>query len=191
MSDPQTITRLLRRWRGGEEGALESLIPLVYEELRRIARQLFSSERAGHTLQPTAVLHEAYARLVDAGVDWNDRTHFYAVAARAMRRVLLDHARRKGAARHGGDWHRASVDVGESVAGSEPIDILLLDKALQRLESRDPRAARAAEMHYFGGMEWDAIAEALDVSRSTVARDLRVAKAWLVREISGGGPEAD
>ncbi len=187
MANPRTITRLLHEWRDGREEALERLVPLVYEELREIAGRLFSSERAGHTLQPTAVLHEAYARLVDAGVDWNDRNHFYAVAARAMRRVLLDHARRKGSARRGGDWKRESMDPAERVAGPAPVDVIAIDEALQRLEAKDARVARIAELHYFGGLEWETIAETMNVSRSTVARDLRLAKAWLRREIAGEG----
>ena len=158
-------------------------MPLVYQELRGIARRVFAGERSSHTLQPTAVLHEAYARLVDANVDWSDRAHFYAIAAREMRRVLVDHARRKGAARRGGDFVREPLH--DDIPGaSAPIDDLLdLDAALTRLREKDEHLAHCVELHYFGGMTWDEMAEVLGVSRSTVARDIRLAKAMIWRDL--------
>lgn len=181
---PETITRLLLDWRRGQSDALDRLVPLVYDELKVVARRLMAGERDGHTLQPTALLHEAYGRLVDADVAWADRAHLFAVAARTMRRVLVDHARRKASARRGGDWKRQSLTVEPAGPESSPIDVLALDEVLRRLEARDERKARTVEMHYFGGMNWDEIAEALGVSRATVARDIRLAKAWLWRELS-------
>lgn len=184
MTDPRTVTRLLLEWRGGEASALDRLIPIVYPELRRIAARAFAREKAPHTLQPTAVLHQAYVRLIGAEVDFKDRSHFFAIAAREMRRVLVDHARRRRAARRGGEASREGVDGDHPELGSTPPDFLDLDAALERLRSQDERAARAVELHYFGGMEWDEIAEVLGTSRSTVARDLRYAKAWLKNALS-------
>jgi RNA polymerase sigma factor (TIGR02999 family) len=187
-SDPHTITHLLHDWRKGNAGALDRLLPLVYDELHRIARRLFVAEPASHTLQPTAVLHEAYMRLLGAEVDWSDRAHFYAIASREMRRVLVDHARRRSAARRGGDWQREPISEGAEPPAPEAPDLLRLDEALTRLHAEDERMARCVELHYFGAMDWNEIAEVLGVSRSTVARDLRVGKAWLWRELAGGAP---
>lgn len=181
---PETITRLLLDWRGGRSDALERLVPLVYDELKVVARRLMAGERDGHTLQPTALLHEAYGRLVGAEVEWSDRAHFFAVAAGTMRRVLVDHARRKGSARRGGGWKRQGLTVEPAGPDESPVDLLALDEVLRRLEVRDERKARVIEMHYFGGMSWEEIAEALGVSRATVAREIRLAKAWLWRELS-------
>ena len=185
------VTRLLHAWRAGDEHALDSLLPIVYEELRVIASASFRGERAGHTLQPTALVHEAYLRLAGADVDWNDRAHFYAIAARTMRRLLVDHARRQGAARRGGDWIRTTLEAGLDLAGGPPLEILDLDRALDRFARQDPRAAQAVELHYFGGLTHEETACVLQVSPATVDRDLRLARAWLRRSLTPDEGSAD
>ncbi len=183
---------LLRAWRGGDAKALDGLLPLVYQELRALAVRYFRGERPGHTLQPTALIHEAFLRLVGSDVAWNDRAHFFAIAARTMRRVLVDHAREHGAAKRGGGWARTTLDDGLAFDGAPPIEFLDLDRAFGRLAAQDPRAARAAELHYFGGLSHEDAAGVLDVSAATVDRDLRFARAWLRRELTpdnGDGEE--
>ncbi len=182
---PATITRLLLDWRAGSEQALDELVPLVYAELKGIAAHLMIRESGSHTLQSTALLHEAYGRLVSSDIAWQDRTHFFAVAARTMRRVLTDHARAKGRIRRGGEWKRELLHENIPVPSplASPEVLLALDDALQKLQIHDERKAQAVELHYFGGMNWDEIAEVLQVSRSTVAREIRFAKAWLLGEL--------
>lgn len=184
MAAGSEVTRLLRAWREGDEQALDSLLPLVYEELRAIAAASFRGERAGHTLQPTALVHEAYLRLASAQVDWNDRVHFFAIAARTMRRLLVDHAREQGAARRGGGWIQTTLDTGLDLAGGPPLEILELDQALDRFARQDARAAGAVELHYFGGLSHEETASVLGVSPATVDRDLRLARAWLRRALA-------
>jgi RNA polymerase sigma factor (TIGR02999 family) len=184
-SAPSAVTRLLIDWRAGDERALDRLMPLVYEQLRALARQHMKRERAGHTLQATALVHEAYARLVNMEIAWKDRVHFFAVAARTMRRVLVEHARERGAAKRGGGWVRATLDEALVIADEPSIDFLALDAALGRLEAHDPRKGRAIELHYFGGLGYEETAEVLGVSEATVHRDLRMAKAWLYHELGG------
>ena len=145
MSD-DSVTVLLRAWREGDPAARESLFPIVYQELRRRADHAFRGERADHTLQPTALVHEAFLRLVSADVGWNDRAHFFAIAARTMRRVLVDHARERGAAKRGGDWVRTTLDDGIHLHGTPPLEMVDLDRALDRLEREDARAAKAAQL---------------------------------------------
>lgn len=177
------VTALLRAWRTGDDGALERLIPLVYDELHEIARRTMRGERADHTLQATALVHEAYARLIDSAVTWQDRSHFFAVAARQMRRILVDHAKARGRVKRGRGADRITLDESVAVAPEPPADLLALDEALERLAALDERKARVIELHFFGGLTQEEAAEALGVSAATVERDLRFAKAWLYREM--------
>lgn len=178
------ITRLLARWQRGEDGALDEIMPLVYEELRRLARAVMRREGPGHVLQTTAIVHEAYVRLAGSELDFNDRSHFFAVAARMMRRLLVDHARAERAAKRGGEpWRQ--VTLGDDVPGREPPlwDVLDLDAALERLAAQDARKSRAVELFYFAGMNSEEIGAVLGVAPATVRADLRLARAWLRREL--------
>lgn len=177
------VSDLLVQWRDGDESALERLMPIIYDELHALARRQLHGERAGHTLQTTALLHEAYLRLIGSDVRWEGRVHFLAVAARTMRRILVDHARSRSRQRRGGGINVVSLEESSAVAPAPALDLLTLDEALDRLSAFDTRKARAAELHYFGGMSYDETAEALGVSAATVHRELRVAKAWLYREL--------
>ena len=186
------VTVLLQRIGAGDASAVEALVPLVYAELRRIADVKLRSEREGHTLQPTALVHEAYLRLVDqTRVEWRDRSHFFGVAAQTMRRVLVDHARARLAAKRGGGSVSSGLD-GEEAPAREPMleEALLVNTAIDRLEKLDPKQARVVEMHYFGGLTMQETADALGVSRRTVHRDWAMAKAWLQRELAQGLPGA-
>jgi RNA polymerase sigma factor (TIGR02999 family) len=181
---PRTITRLLLEWREGDARALETLVPLVYDELRRLARLQMRDQAADHTLQPTALVHEAYARLVDLKLEWQDRTHFLSMAARTMRRVLVDHARAQRAAKRGAG--AVQVSLHDFHAQTEmPFDLLAIDEALESLSHHDERAASAIELCYFGGLTGREIAEALEISSATAERDLRFARSWLRRELIG------
>ena len=186
MDAPPTVTQLLLEWRSGDEQALDSLIPLVYEELRRLAGRHLDGERSGHTLQPTALVHEAYARLVDADIPYQDRTHFFAVASGTMRRVLVDHARARASARRGGGAARVTLDDRVAAESSDPTEILALDAALEKLAAVDPRKAKAIQLHVFGGLTYPEIATTLGVSEATVDRDLRMARAFLHAELGPG-----
>lgn len=185
------VTHLLRQWRGGNREALDRLMPLVYEELRRQARDCMRAERTDHTLQTTALVHEAYVRLVDSDVDWQDRVHFYAVAARSMRRILVDHARSHRAAKRGGGETPLPLESALVVSPAPSRSILDLDSALDQLAEQDERKARVVELHFFGGLSYEEIAGALEISPATVHRDMRMARAWLRRELSHGEPGAD
>jgi RNA polymerase sigma factor (TIGR02999 family) len=176
------VSELLHTWRNGDRGALDRLIPLVHDELRRLAEACMRGERPGHTLQPTALVHEAYLRLVGSEVAWKDRAHFFAVAATTMRRVLVDHARAKARGKRAG--RPVSLEESLLVAPDRADDLLVVDDALDRLAARDPRAARVVELHFFGGLTYEETAEALGVSAATVDRDLRFARAWLHRELT-------
>jgi RNA polymerase sigma factor (TIGR02999 family) len=182
------VTRLLLAWNEGDASAVERLMPLVYAELRTIAERHFRRERAGHTLQPTAVVHEAYFRLVDqTRVTWKNRGHFFAVASQAMRRILVDHARARETDKRGGRGRRVTLDVG--VASPEPVDdmdFIALDEALTRLKSLDGAQAQIVELRFFGGLSIDETAQVLDTSASSVKREFRSAKAWLFRELGLG-----
>ena len=156
---------------------------VVYPELRAIAQRQLSGESEGHTLQPTALVHEAYLRLVGAEIAWEDRKHFFAVAARAMRRVLVDHARARRRDKRGGEATFVTLDDQLAFSTDSNIDLLALDEALDRLAAQDERKARAIELHFFGGLSYDETARALDVSPATVDRDLRMAKAWLLQQL--------
>jgi RNA polymerase sigma factor (TIGR02999 family) len=174
---------LLGAWRSGDEGALEALTPLVYSELRRLAGHYMRSERAGHTLQATAVVNEAFMRMVDMDVPWQDRAHFFAIAARSMRRILVDHAKAHRREKRGGKNTDLTLDEALVVSAEPDPDLVNLDEALQRLEALDERKAQVVELHYFGGLTYDEIAEAMEISAATVHRDLRMAKAWLQNEL--------
>jgi RNA polymerase sigma factor (TIGR02999 family) len=179
------ITLLLHDWRKGDTAARDRLLQRVYGELRDMAGARWYLSGGGHTLQPTALLNEAVLRLCGGGIDWRDRAHFFALAALKMRAVMVDHARAQQAGKRGGSAPVVTLSHAEREAAQEtPFDVLALDLALERLATRDPRAAKGLEMAYFGGMEVDEIACVLEVSASTVDRDLRVAKAWLRKELA-------
>jgi RNA polymerase sigma factor (TIGR02999 family) len=182
MSDAHEVTLLLAQWAKGSAGALDELIPHVYRELRQLAANYLRKERVGHTLQPTALVHEAYMRLVDqTNPNWQNRSHFYGVAARLMRQILVDHARRKRAGKRAGV--HVSVDQAVSFDSGRSRDLVTLDAGLTVLEKIDPRKCKAMELYYFGGLSTEEIAQALNVSAMTVRRDLRMAKAWLHHEM--------
>ncbi len=170
---------MLLAWRRGEQQARDRLVAVLQSELHAIAERHLRSERTDHTLQATALVNEAYLRLIDVEVTWQDRTHFFAVAARIMRRILVDYARGRGRKKRGGDLIR--VELNENVAATKghPPDMLALDEALDELEAVDERKAKVIELHYFGGLKYGEVAEALGVSKAAVDRDLRFAKAWL------------
>ena len=178
---------LLRAWREGDETALEALMPLVHDELRRIARRCLYGERANHSVQATELVNEAYLRLVDVQhVDWQNRTHFLAMSARLMRRVLVDLARSKGADKRGGGAVRVTLDEA-AIGGVAPdADVIRLDDALQALAALDDRKSRVVELRFFGGLTVEETAIALEVSSKTVLRDWEFARAWLQRELSRG-----
>jgi RNA polymerase sigma-70 factor, ECF subfamily len=181
---PADITRLLIDWRAGDQGALEQLIPLVHEELRRLARRHMAHERVGHTLQATALVNEAYVRLIDVRqVKWQDRAHFFAMSSRLMRRILVDFARSKRYQKRGGGAQKVSFDEALVVATGPGHDLVALDDALNALAAFDARKAQVVEMRFFGGLSVEETAEALNVSVDTVMRDWKLAKAWLLREL--------
>lgn len=181
------VTRLLLAWRQDDQAALEELTPLVYGELRALARRYMRGERAGHPLQTTALVHEAYLRLVGLDLAWQGRVHFFAVAARLMRRVLVDYAREHRAAKRGGGEHALALEEME-LADGPPVDVVELHEALERLAAFDRRKSQVVELRYFGGLTIEEAAEVLGVSHATVERDLKLAKAWLAREMSAAGP---
>ena len=181
------ITRLLIEWRQGHEAARDALLPLVYDELRRIASRQMSRERDGHTLQPTALVHEAYFRLIkQKSVSWESRTHFFAVAAMMMRRILIDYAKSKHRIRRGGAQEDVSLERALTITINETIDfdLLALDEALTRLAEKEAHLARIVELRFFSGLSVPETAEVLEISESTVKRDWAMAKAWLHRELT-------
>ena len=184
MSTVHDVTALLDGWSRGDRRALDRLLPLVYAELRRVATRQLRRERAGHTLQPTALVHEAYLRLVEQrNVDWQNRAHFYGVAAQVMRRILVDHARRQTARKRGNGAQRVPIeDIADRAAIEVPV--LALDYALGRLEQIDPGLAQIVELRAFGGLTIDEVAHVLKVSPSTAKREWRTAKAWLRHELA-------
>lgn len=185
MSSPQEVTRLLQQWRTGDAAALEALTPLVYGELRRLAERQMRCERPDHTLQATALVHEAYLRLAGpASPDWQDRAHFFAVAARLMRRILVDHARARRFAKRGGGAVRVSLDEAAALWEERAGDLVALDEALERLGALDPLGQRIVELRFFGGLSVEESAEALGVSPAAVKRGWRSARAWLHAELS-------
>jgi RNA polymerase sigma factor (TIGR02999 family) len=182
---PNQVTRLLMDWQGGNKTALDQLMPLVYHELRKLAGGYLRSERPDHTLQPTALLHEAYVRMIEQEMPhWQSRAHFFGVAARLMRQILVDHARTKKASKRGGALERVTMaDEAPIFNQHDAGDLLSLDEALTKLASMDERKARILEMRTFGGMDAEETALALGISEPTVKRDLRLARAWLRREL--------
>ncbi|MBA3713841.1 MAG: sigma-70 family RNA polymerase sigma factor [Pyrinomonadaceae bacterium] len=187
----EDVTCILQEWGAGNRDAHERLMPLVYGELRRLARQYLYKERSGHTLQPTALVHEAYLRLIDqTRVTWQNRAHFYGVAAQLMRRILVDHARAHTAEKRGGDMTRFTLDEAQlHPQQQKSVDLLALDEALQRLAKIDERKSRVVEMRFFGGLKEDEIAVCLNVSTKTVMREWKIAKLWLYRELTTTGAE--
>jgi len=179
-------TQLLRAWAAGDRGALDQLTPHVYRELRRLAGHFMQNERPGRSIQTTALVHEAYLKLVDVGnVDWQHRAHFFAVSAQIMRRILLDRARRRVAAKRGGEAPRVNLDEIPDVASGRDRELIALDDALKTLAEVDPRKARVIELRFFGGLSVDETAEVLKVSPDTVMRDWKLARAWLLTELRG------
>jgi len=184
------ITRLLQAWGSGDAQALERLTPLVYGELRRIARRYMQREYRGHTLQTTALVNEAYIRLVDgAGVRWQDRAHFFAISSQMMRRILVDAARARGSAKRGGPAARVSLDEGMIVAKGRDRQLIALDDALERLSQFDARKAKVIALRFFGGLNVEETAEVLQISPQSVMRDWKLAKAWLSRDMGAASPE--
>jgi RNA polymerase sigma factor (TIGR02999 family) len=184
MTPESDVTRLLHAVNRGEPSAPEDLYRLVYEELRRLAGARMGSQRDGHTLQPTALVHEAYLRLVGSDSRWQGRAHFFGAAARAMRQVLVDHARRRGARKRGGGRGRISLSDLDPATEARLDDLLALDEALERLAARDRRKASVVELRFFAGLEVDETARALGISPRSVHLDWRFAKAWLFREMT-------
>jgi RNA polymerase sigma-70 factor, ECF subfamily len=186
---PEDVTRLLEAVRAGEQGALDRLLPLVYDELHRIAARYARRERTDHTLQPTALVNEAYLRLADhADKAWQNRAHFLAVAAQTMRHILVDYARARRAGKRGGALARVTLEDALAAAPERDVDLLALDGALERLAALDPQLARLVELRYFGGLTIRETAEVLRVSPKTVEREWDAAKLWLRRELCGGDP---
>jgi RNA polymerase sigma-70 factor, ECF subfamily len=188
MSQPepvkQRITEMLHDWSDGKHEILNELLPLVYEELHRQASRYLRHERANHTLQTTALINEAYLKLIDQKVDWESRTHFFAIAAQAMRRILVDYAKNRHRAKRGGNDVKLPLDEALHVAAEgKSMDLVALDEALTRLAEIDQKQARVVELRYFSGLSLEKTAEVLHISRATAARDWSVAKAWLLREL--------
>ena len=183
---PSELTQLLVDWRRGDKAALDKLMPLVYQELRRIARRYMRGERAGHSLQSAALVNEAYLRLIDIKrIDWQNRAHFFAMAAQLMRRTLVDHARSRNYAKRGGEGQqKLSLSEADRLADKSDVDVVALDDALKTLAAMNERQSRIVELQYFGGLTIKETAEVLGVSHTTVERDWTVAKAWLRRELS-------
>jgi len=180
------ITQLLAEWSDGNQSALDELYPLVYEELHRLARRYMSRERKGHTLQTTALINEAYVRLVDQkNVHWANRSHFFAISAQIMRRILIDHARRHAYAKRGGGAQQVSLEEVAVVAREQSAEIIRLDEALKILAKMDPRRCHVVELRYFGGLSNEEIAGVLKVSENTVTRDWNLARAWLYQQLTG------
>lgn len=186
VTPPQNVTQLLVEGSKGNKEALDQLLPIVYAELRLQAARFLRRERAGHTLQTTALIHEAYIRLVDQrNVQWQNRAQFFGVAAQLMRRILVDHARTKKRTKRGGSAVRVSLDQAMVITQEPEIDVIALDQALNRLAEIDPQQSRIVELRFFSGLSVEETAEVLGISPATVKRDWSVAKAWLHREISG------
>ncbi|MGZ5003002.1 MAG: sigma-70 family RNA polymerase sigma factor [Chthoniobacterales bacterium] len=187
----EAVTRMLIDWSGGDREAPARLMPLVYEELRQLARQYLQRERPDHTLQATGLVHEAYLRLVDQSTTtWQNRAHFFGVAAQIMRRILVDYARAHRAEKRGGGWDKLALDEASTPLPERGVDLIALDDALKDLLVLDPRQSQIVELRFFGGLTNEEIGEVLDVSPTTVKRDWRMAKAWLRREIMTGEDDA-
>jgi RNA polymerase sigma-70 factor, ECF subfamily len=182
------ITELLAEWREGNQSALDDLYPLVYDELHRLARRYMSRERKGHTLQTTALINEAYVRLVDQkNVQWANRSHFFAISAQIMRRILIDHARRHAYAKRGGGAQQVSLEEAATVTPEQGLELIRLDEALKSLAEMDPRRSQVVELRYFGGLNNEEIAGVLHISENTVTRDWNMARAWLYQQLTRSG----
>ena len=189
---PHDVTRLLQAWTDGDETALTQLMPLVDAELRRLARGCMGRERKGHTLQPTALVNEAFLRLAGArDVRWQDRAHFMCIAARLMRRVLVDYARSRGYQKRGGGAERVPLDDAVLTAAQRPLSVIALDRALELFATVDARRCQVVELRFFGGLTLEETAEVLHVSVETVKRDWRLARLWLLRELKGDARDAE
>ena len=190
ISGSQQITHLLLAWGQGDQAALEALMPLVYDELRKVAARHLRGQREGHTLQTTALVNEAYLRLIDASqVQWQNRAHFFAVAAHFMRRILVDFARSRNYQKRGGGAQPVELDEAMILAPERGADLLALDEALTRLQALNERQAQVVELRYFGGLSEEETAEALNISVRTVRRDWNFARVWLHRELTGRGSD--
>ncbi len=188
---PHEVSQLLRAWSSGDESALQRLIPLVYEELHRIARRYMGRERKGHTLQTSALVNEAYLRLVDwKNVEWQNRAHFFAASAQLMRRILVDFARNRRYLKRGGGALQVSLAEAEGISLERGTDLLALDDALNSLAAMDQRKSQVVEIRFFGGLSVEETAEVLKVSVETVMRDWKLAKVWLLRELDKKGDES-
>jgi len=184
--DRQAVTQLLRQWGGGNKEALDQLMPFVYNQLHKLASNCLRSERPDHTLRATDLVHEAYVRLVDSDVAWQDRVHFFAVSARLLRRILVDHAKARNRQKRGGEFHKIPIDEAVMVGPESDKSLVELDEALQRLAAQDQRKSDLIELLFFGGLTYDETAAALQISPATVHRELTLAKAWLYRELGHG-----
>jgi len=183
---PSDFTQLLVNWRNGDKAALDQMTPMLYEELRRLARHFLAAERSDHTLQPTALVHEAYLRLVDQhAVDWQNRAHFLGVAASMMRRILINHARAHQAAKREGFANAIALEDALGVFANPQIDLLELNRALQQLAEIDPQQGRVVELRYFGGLTIEETAEVMGISAATVKREWATARLWLLQKIEG------
>ena len=186
MSVTNQVTQLLIDWSKGDKAALDKLVPYVYDELRRLARHYMRRERAGHTLQTSALINEAYLRLVDQSVAWQNRAHFFGIAARLMRQILVDHARAHQYAKRGGGAQKVSLDEAANLAQGRAAEIVALDEALESLTAIDPQQGRIVELRFFGGLTIEETSEVLGISHATVERDWSVARAWLRRQMTNG-----
>jgi len=184
------ITQLLNRWSAGDNNARDEVAPLIYDELKDIARGVFRRENARHTLQPTALVHEAYEKLVGVEIEWQDRTHFFALAARMMRRLLVNHARSRAALKRGGDVLRVTLHESLHGANDADEDVLALDEALNQLADMDARKANVLELHYFGGLTQEEIGQSLGISESTTRREFKLARIWLRKLLSDAAGDA-
>jgi len=183
---PDDVTKLLVAWSQGEQSALDKLIPLVYDELHRLAKRQMAHERAGHPLQTTALVNEAYLRLIEASqVGWHNRAHFFAVSAQLMRRILVDFARSRNRVKRGGSVRRVSLDEAMEISEERESDLVALDDALSALAAIDARKSKVVELRFFGGLSVEETADVLNISAETIMRDWKFAKSWLLREMSG------
>lgn len=187
INPPKEVTQLLAAYNAGDQQALEQLLPLVYDELRRLADHYLRRERSDHTLQATALVHEAYLRLVDQDAAWQNRAHFFGVAAQMMRRILVDHARHNLAAKRGSGGIKISLDEAIDLSDERAADLIALDEALKNLAALDPEKARMVELRYFGGLSNEETAKMMGVSVPTIVRQWRTTKAWLYHELQGEG----
>ena len=184
MTEASGVTGLLQKWRAGDESALNELTPVVYEELKRLARGIFKSERADHTLQPTALVNEAFLGLVGTDVGWQDRAHFFALAARMMRRILVNHANARKASKRGDGVKPLPLDDALVIDPASDQQVIALNECIEALQSLDERKAQILELHYFGGLTYQEMAETMDLSTSTLDREIRFARAWLQKELA-------